>query len=259
MRALSLLGYTALLKKSPQIRRLKHVRLQIIAATETMTRKQFTDAERYAIFTVHGERCYMCGEPLDLLSMEVDHIIPSSLGAEPDELRRVIEAFNLPADFELESFENWLPACERCNNRKRALVFKPTPIVQVELQKAADKAAKTKEMAERRVNDRQVANAWSRIRAAIERGGVNAELENDIKEFLGFHVSARDEETAGEPIRLGPGVEVLSDDGRIRIVRGPYGIGGGPSSPSPHVRCPSCGHAAWSGARCVMCGEMDDD
>lgn len=200
----------------------------------------------------------MCGEPLDLLSMEVDHIIPSSLGAKPDELRRVIEAFNLPANFDLESFANWLPACERCNNRKRALVFRPSPIIQVELQKASKKAAKTKELAGRRVTDRQVANAWNRIRNAIEQGSINTELENDIKEFLGFHVSARNKDVAGEPIRLAPGVEVLSDDGRIRIIRGPYGIGGGPSATSPHVRCPSCGHAAWNGARCVMCGEMDD-
>lgn len=223
-----------------------------------MTRRQFTDAERYAIFTVHGERCYMCGEPLDLLSMEVDHIIPSSLGAEPDELRRVIEAFSLPADFDLESFANWLPACDRCNNRKRALVFRATPIVQVELQDAAAKAAKTKELADRRVTDRQVANAWNRIKIAITQRSINAELRNDIEEFFKFHVSVRGDDVAGESIRLAPGVEVLSDDGRIRIMRGPYGIGAGPSAPSPYVRCPSCGHAAWNGARCVMCGEMDD-
>lgn len=128
----------------------------------------------------------------------------------------------------------------------------------MELQKAAEKAEKTKGLADRRVTDRRVANAWNRIRTAIEQGSLNTALENDIKEFLGFHVSMRDIDVAGEPIRLAPGVEVLSDDGRIRIIRGPYGIGGGPSAPSPHVRCPSCGHAAWNGARCVMCGEMDD-
>jgi 5-methylcytosine-specific restriction endonuclease McrA len=223
-----------------------------------MTRVDFTDAQRYAIFTVHGERCYMCRGPLDLLSMEVDHIIPSSLGADPDKLRSVIEAFDLPADFDLESYANWLPACKRCNNRKRALVFKPSLIIQVELQKAAEKAVKAKDLAGRRVTDSQVAKAWNRIKTAWEQGSKNPALERDMREFLEFHVSERDKDMVGEPIRLAPGFEVLSDNGRIRVIRGPFGVGGGPSAPSPHVQCPFCGSAAWNGARCVMCGEMDD-
>ncbi len=34
---------------------------------------------RHAIFTVHDEKCYMCGTPLDMQSFEVEHLIPESL------------------------------------------------------------------------------------------------------------------------------------------------------------------------------------
>jgi len=226
-----------------------------------MRRKQFSDAERHAVFTVHGERCYMCGTPLDLLSMEVDHILPASLADEPDKLRAITDSLGLPYDFGLESFANWMPACSRCNNRKSDLVFEPTPIVQVELQKAAEKAARAAELAGQTATDRKLAKAWNTIKRGAENGELNQQLEQQIREFSEFHNAARDEEMKGEPIHLTPLIEVLSDNGQIRVVRGPFGVGGGPSNSSTfgEARCGVCGHAAWNGVRCVVCGEMSDD
>src|SRR5688572_29425581 len=105
-----------------------------------MAKRDFNDEERYAVYTVHGEKCYMCGEPIDLLSMEVDHIIPEKCLDDPDGLAAILAGYGLPPDFDINSFANWLPSCKRCNNRKRDAVFNPTPMVQVELQRAADKA-----------------------------------------------------------------------------------------------------------------------
>ena len=226
-----------------------------------MKRRQFIDVERYAVFTVHGERCYMCGIPLDLLTMEVDHILPASLADDPAKLRAITNTLGLPDDFALESFANWLPTCGRCNNRKRDLVFESTPIVQVELQKAAGKAARAAELATKTATDRQLAKAWNTIKRGAVNGELNEKLVRQIREFSEFHVAAREEEMKGEPIHLTPLIEVLSDNGQIRIIKGPFGVGGGPSNPSifGNARCAACGHAAWNGARCVVCGEMDDD
>lgn len=103
-------------------------------------KRPFTSAERYAVFTVHNEKCYMCGEPLDLLSMEVDHVIPETLLDAPEQLESVLTEYNLPAGFNLQSFANWLPACGPCNNRKRSCVFKATTRIQLDLDIAGEKA-----------------------------------------------------------------------------------------------------------------------
>lgn len=102
-------------------------------------KREFTDHERYAVFTAHGERCYLCRRPLDLQTMEVDHVLPEQLLSEPGRLATVLAHFGLPSTFEIQSLVNWLPSCRPCNNRKRAQVFEPVPAVLLELNEAGRK------------------------------------------------------------------------------------------------------------------------
>jgi 5-methylcytosine-specific restriction endonuclease McrA len=223
--------------------------------------KQFSDEERYAVYTVHGEKCYLHGEPIDLFSMEVDHIIPERLLKHPAELSSVLAQFGLPPDFNLQSFANWLPACGPCNTRKRAHVFTPSPLIQLHLQIARDKAQQAAELASKRINSRVAARAWNTIKRADNGGTLSEELLNAILEFASFHAPKREPEVAELPMYLTPLIEVISESGHTRIVKGPYGIGGGTTRPDAHTSffCGSCGHSAWNGARCVVCGEMSDD
>ena len=61
--------------------------------------------------------------------------------------------------------------------------------------------------------------------------------------------------------RIGPGVEVISQDGQMRIYEGTFGVGVAPIGQvlPPHMRCGSCGSEFMNGARCVRCGAQDDD
>lgn len=65
----------------------------------------------------------------------------------------------------------------------------------------------------------------------------------------------------GAPLHLTPLLEVLAEKDGVRIVRGPYGVGWGPIvfDERSNFRCVTCGRVAWNGARCVVCGTMDDD
>lgn len=175
-----------------------------------MAKRQFSDHERYAVYTVHNEKCYMCGEPIDLLSMEVDHIIPETLLEEPTKLTTILGTYGLPADFNLQSFANWLPACGPCNNRKRSRVFNPTPRIQLELQIAASKASQAEEFAESRVNAQTVSKAWNTIKRAATAGNLGETIQAAIREFVSFHTPKRQLETAGQPIQLTPGIHVIS-------------------------------------------------
>lgn len=226
-----------------------------------MSKRQFSDPERYAVYTVHGEKCYMCGEPIDLFSMEVDHVIPESLLDDLPALQKVLNDYGLPKDFDIQSFANWMPACKGCNNRKRSRLFKPTPRIQLEIQIASEKAPKAAALAEARVSKQTVSKAWNTLKRAAANGEMSEQIQKEIQEFSAFHAGMREPEMVNEPMHLTPFIEVLSEGNGIRIVKGPYGVGGGPIGPhvAPEARCPSCGNAAWNGARCVVCGEMSDD
>lgn len=226
-----------------------------------MGKRQFTDEERYAVYTVHGERCYLCRRPVDLMTMEVDHVIPESLLDEPAKLAPVAAGYGLPADFDLQSFANWMPACGPCNGRKRERVFDPTPLIQVELQIAREKAPKAAALAAARVSAQSAARAWNTLKRAHAAGTLDATISEAIREFAAFHAPKRVPEAVKAPMKLTPLIEVLSESNGIRIVRGPYGVGGGPTGPNVHssFRCSTCGSTAWNGTRCVVCGEMSDD
>lgn len=226
-----------------------------------MTKRQFSDAERYAVYTAHSEKCYMCTEPVDLYSMQVDHVIPESLLDNPEVLLKTIEAFNLSKEFDIQSFGNWLPSCARCNNRKRSRVFTPTPRIQLELEIAAEKAPHAEELAKKVVSNQAMSRAWNTIKRAADAGGLGENIQKEILEFSRFHEAEREKEVSQAPILLSPLIEVISEQNGIRLVKGPYGVGGGPIGPDAHssFRCPSCGHSAWNGAKCVVCGEMSED
>ncbi len=222
-----------------------------------MGKYKFNPCERYAVFTAHGEKCWLCRKPLDLASMQVDHIVPESLADKPQELAHVLRDLGLPGDFDLQSHENWLPICGPCNLTKLAEVFEPTPLIQLCLRKARDKASRARELEAELVRHREVAEAWNIIERAALAGSLAKNIENAIGEFGAFSVPKREPELANEPLRLAPLIQILSEENGIRIAKGPYGTGGGPINPTPAAMC-SCGHALFSGARCVVCGEMGD-
>lgn len=98
----------------------------------------FTPAERWAVFTTHRGKCWLCYEPVNFADMAVDHILPEFLSG--DQLNAALTAFGLPSDFELNSFENWLPAHGPCNSLKGSRVFQPTPLIQEWIERAREKA-----------------------------------------------------------------------------------------------------------------------
>lgn len=224
-----------------------------------MSTYKFSPAERAAIYSTHGEKCYLCGTPVNLKTMEVDHILPESLVGKPKELQAALNAFSLPSDFDLNSFANWLPACRPCNGTKKDLVFEPTPIMQVQLQCAIAKAPVAKELAAETVSQRKIANALNVLERAQDDGKLDAETIQTLGEFISQH---READLEGKPILLTPLYEILSEQNGVQIVRGPYGVGGRPAMAHPDASfsCPNCGSiAAWNGARCVICGEISDD
>lgn len=222
---------------------------------------KFNSSQRYAVFTVHGEVCYLCRNPIDMATFQVDHVIPEHLADRPDEFESVINSYALSEDFDLNSFENWLPACCSCNNAKSGAVFKELPIFAVYLKKAADKADRAREIVAETSSNRQVSRAITILEMAHQNGTLGEGHLSRLMPLVEYHQEHRVPELAEAPIMLAPLLEVLSQDGDVVTVKAPYGIGVGRANSPPYgnFRCPSCGHSVWNGARCVVCGTQDDD
>jgi len=229
--------------------------------TLIMSKYKHSLAQRYAVYTTHGEKCYLCKKPIDLKSMEVDHILPEELLNDKPRLERILELFGLPVDFGINTFNNWLPSCGPCNIRKSSIVFHPSPIIQVEIQRAINKASHASELAQKTVRKSEITKALNTLERAIDDGTLSATVLKDLEPLITYHVEERNPELQNEPIKLSPIFEVISERDGVRTIKGPYGIGGGPIGPDIHssFRCSNCGSVAWNGARCVVCGMADDD
>ena len=58
------------------------------------------------MFTTHGPKCYINNCPIDMQTMEIDHVIPEFLAADRARLDQVIADLGLPSDFDINSYEN---------------------------------------------------------------------------------------------------------------------------------------------------------
>lgn len=140
--------------------------------------------ERWAVFSVHGSQCYLCRTPIDLQTMEVDHIIPEHLLDDPVRLAGVLEEFGLPADFQVNSYANWMPACRSCNSSKHATVFEAALIVKVQLQRGQGKAAECQMMAERAISNAALSKAINLVARAAEASETDVRLFAPLIEAL---------------------------------------------------------------------------
>jgi hypothetical protein len=172
--------------------------------------------------------------------MEVDHILPESLLKDQSALDTALTAFGLPSEFELNSFENWLPAHRRCNAEKGEHIFRPTPIIQVWIDRARKKAEAAREARDTSANRRKIEQAIGSLCT-----GENA-LPDDLLDAVIQHYAtansvpsivigqtvdkSRLEWTQGMPtqyvppkeVRLGPDLIVIFDDVPKPSPTGPF-------------------------------------
>lgn len=221
---------------------------------------KFSNEERYAVFTVHHERCWLCETPISLAEVQVDHIIPESLVGTP-EGTNALKLLGLPSGFDLNSFENWVPAHARCNRIKADTIFHPTPLIQARLQIAEKRAPKARELVAKYASDRRIDRAIHELLIAGERGLLGEAQKKLIATVAVIHDENRDPEERGKPLMIAPWLTLVGEDGNWLHLRGPGGmVGSRPKGDKLHSSwdCPRCGPTAWNGVRCVTCGMMDD-
>lgn len=81
-------------------------------------KRRFSYAERYAIWLCNEKRCWWCKLPLRLPEVTVDHVIPDSLQDNDAERENIFVEYGLSKNFSINSYENWLPCHNGCNQSK---------------------------------------------------------------------------------------------------------------------------------------------
>ena len=74
-----------------------------------MKRKAISKKTREAVYKKYNGHCAYCGKELTPKSWQLDHLIPYQR-----------ERFGRYTEEQIECFENYMPACRRCNHYKRA-------------------------------------------------------------------------------------------------------------------------------------------
>lgn len=79
---------------------------------EPPKRRKLTKAEREKIYALCDGHCAYCGTQIELKNMQVDHVIPMEF----------YETY-LAEGFDLDTADNFLPACRSCNHYKSTLTL----------------------------------------------------------------------------------------------------------------------------------------
>lgn len=79
---------------------------------EPPKRRKLTKTERKKVYAICGGRCAYCGAQITLDDMQVDHVIPMSFS----------ECYQVQG-FDLDTMDNYLPACRICNHYKSTLTI----------------------------------------------------------------------------------------------------------------------------------------
>jgi len=88
-----------------------------------MARKRLPTSRRAAIWRAHGRRCIYCTDLVTFADLDVDHIVPSHLKSQPDELSKLLDEYGLTNNFDLDGLLNLVPSHRRCNLQKKGLVL----------------------------------------------------------------------------------------------------------------------------------------
>lgn len=76
-------------------------------------------ALRLKVFRKYDGHCAYCGKNMKYKDMQVDHLTPQNIAHLYGSNKRVREYMELDG-IHINSFENLMPSCRRCNHYKRA-------------------------------------------------------------------------------------------------------------------------------------------
>ncbi|ABW25229.1 hypothetical protein AM1_0143 [Acaryochloris marina MBIC11017] len=176
-----------------------------------MSNYRFSHAQKYAIWLRHGKRCYVCTEPLRLVEVTIDHVIPERLLNDDVERDRVFGEYGLDGStFQINGYENWLPAHYRCNQEKSGSIFEFVPAIKLRLSRLSKLGPSVQKTAERVLADARTQRALANVLDAVATGNLtNEERETLLAELRDVGTADTDVIESELLVRPNPSAERL--------------------------------------------------
>jgi hypothetical protein len=143
-----------------------------------MDKYRFSIYQRYAVFKSFKGICHWCGELVDFLSFEVDHVLPESLENKQAKLNELRDYYDLIPEFNINNYENWAPIHSSCNKLKGYKIYKAGFIRDI-LEKCAKNKAEAQKIEIRFKKEPEKARLLTEFEIAIQKEAVSMwELQN---------------------------------------------------------------------------------
>ncbi|MCW7475563.1 hypothetical protein CH369_18195 [Leptospira levettii] len=228
-----------------------------------MNKKEFSYPERFAVWKHHGEKCYLCEEPIRLIDSTCDHVLPEHLIEKPSELKKILKLLNLKPDFKINDYNNWMPSHLKCNQKKGKAPFRVTPLIQTIIDRLIRDTEVIRAIEHRFTKNSEKDKLLTQIMDGIASQTIT---QKDLENLFpgGRPTSDLDYTTIYDEVclHLDPGRwKIVGRNGDIATVTD--GLRGGitPVNQNPHMswQCPTCwNYGPWNGARCMSCGMLSD-
>lgn len=219
---------------------------------------KFNRLERYIVWKTHDNACYWCGEPLSLKTCSIDHVIPED---SEDDIEKIKKDYELPANFVINGFCNWVPAHNNCNSKKGFELFKPSSVFLAILNDIIKKSIPAQQSYERLKNQNKIDDAIGKLTSIMEKDNIS---EKEIIEQLGYKIF-EDEKIVDLGLQIPKGWKIIDIDKKKEIVTVSDGTAVGRTiippldGDNPWWFCRHCGYyGPWTGSMCLTCGHYND-
>lgn len=171
-----------------------------------MSKTKIEDVLRLAIYEAYKGKCFYTGQPVPYQDFEVDHIIPESLTAEIETIKKRL---GLGDDFHINSIENLVPSRSGINLRKNGQLFADNTLL---LYFEQTKAKKATVIALRDKYEKQIelGNGYKAIDKILARGSISIE---EVRDYIHWKMM---EQWREEKIMLKD--PICFEDGEMREV-----------------------------------------
>ena len=228
-----------------------------------MKKYKFTNLERLVIWENYDNKCFWCGEPLRFNDTSVDHVIPESLLENPEKLNQVKFLYKLPENFEINNFENWVPAHMKCNSRKGIKIFENSPVMIMILEQLLKKSEKLKTEYEKLKHRQSKDKVVGKLVSDLENNTISSDdLIELLKDIIPFeNASPVPLLKKNEITHIPEDAKVLSVDRNNRHIRVVLGNRAGnvpmDEMPERSWMCDYChNYGPWNGNQCIICGHF---
>jgi hypothetical protein len=113
------------------------------------------------------------------VDMTVDHILPRSLLDDPKRKTLVLADFDLPKNFDIESYNNWLP-CHNGENRQKGSTIFPKQITLYYIGNASDKSEKARSIEDEWRKSKRSDNILIELQVALINKNISPNQVNQV-------------------------------------------------------------------------------